>query len=136
MLGFMDLMWPRVFRRSNVGLVFNGYHASVCYLYAFLTSSENTTWFCVHCKEGTLETLEAGAQIKKRCQMIQEKYDEKLKDIEVAIESKAYKTDLNNVKADQLVHANQIAGLARDVSNWETGECSSVREQMRTKPKY
>ena len=86
-------------------------------VYAFLTSNENTIWFCVHCKEGTLETLEAGAQIKKRCQMIEDKYDEKLRDIEVAIESKADKTDLDNVKADQLVHTNQIAGLARDVSN-------------------
>ena len=38
-------------------------------------------------------------------------------DLEIEIEAKADKTDLDNVKANQLVHANQVAGLALNVSN-------------------
>ena len=86
-------------------------------VYDFLSSTENTVCFCVACKESTLETLEAGAQIKKkRCQRIEEKYDAKLQDINIRINEKADKCVVDNIKAEQLLQVDQLKGLAHDVS--------------------
>lgn len=85
-------------------------------VYNFLTENENTVWFCVNCKEGTLETLVAGAQIKKRCQQIEEKYDEKFQMLEEQLESKAEKAEVDNIKAEQIHHSTQIGSLANDIS--------------------
>ena len=65
--------------------------------------------------------------------MIEDKYDEALKDIEVAIESKAGKTDLDNVKADQLVHANQIVGLACELSNLNKKQIDMIAKEPQEK---
>ena len=47
MLGFIDLKWPRVTERSNVGLFFSQWLVMVCYHYS-VTDPNLKPIFCVH----------------------------------------------------------------------------------------
>lgn len=85
-------------------------------VYKYMSDNNNAIWFCTICSSGTLETLETGAQIQKKCKEIETKYDAKFVEFETKIETKADKSDVDNIKAEQITQKNDIQGLANDIA--------------------
>ena len=84
-------------------------------VHAFMASNKTIHWFCAGCEEAALKAAQSDKLIEERCKEFLGKFENRIDDLEKKVDSKADKSEVDTLKAQNQFYENRIKGLISDM---------------------